>query len=157
MFRRIPFALALTALIFAQAQQKNPEPLKTEQPKPAAADTPPAPSSRSTPGPAQAKPSGAAPSDLQQKPIRVQVNEVIVPVTVTDEKNKFVSNLDAKDFRVFDEGREQKVHFFSREHSQPVVVGFLIDLSNATGSYFVVWITDLGPLSQAHVNEVSAS
>jgi VWFA-related protein len=62
----------------------------------------------------------------------VQVNEVIVPVTVTDEKGKFVSNLDAKDFRIFDEGKEQHLHFFSRERSQPVVVGFLVDLSNAT-------------------------
>ncbi len=130
MFRRIPFALALTAFIFAQAQQ-NPEPLKTEQPKPAAAQAPPAQTPASTPGPAPAHAS-AAPADLQQKPIKVQVNEVIVPVTVTDEKNKFVSNLDANDFRIFDEGREQKLHFFSREHSQPVVVGFLIDLSNAT-------------------------
>jgi hypothetical protein len=31
------------------------------------------------------------------------------------------------------------------------------DLSNARGSYFVVWITNLGPLSQAHVNEVTAN
>ena len=64
-------------------------------------------------------------------PIQVQVNEVIVPVTVTDEKGRFVSNLDAKDFRIFDEGKEQKIHFFSREQNQPVVVGFLVDLSNA--------------------------
>ena len=62
--------------------------------------------------------------------IRVQVNEVIVPVTVTDDKNRFVSNLDAKDFRIFDQGKEQKIQFFSRDRSQPVVVGFLIDLSN---------------------------
>jgi len=48
-----------------------------------------------------------------QRPIQVQVNEVIVPVTVTDEKGKFVSNLDAKDFRIFDEGKEQHLHFFS--------------------------------------------
>jgi VWFA-related protein len=61
----------------------------------------------------------------------VQVNEVIVPVTVTDEKGRFVSNLDAKDFRIFDEGKEQRLHFFSREQKQPVVVGFLVDVSNA--------------------------
>ena len=64
--------------------------------------------------------------------IKVQVNEVIVPVTVTDEKGRFVSNLDVNDFRVLDEGKEQKIHFFSRDHNQPVVVGFLLDMSNAT-------------------------
>ncbi len=63
-----------------------------------------------------------------QKPIRVQVNEVIVPVTVIDEKNRFVSNLDATDFHIFDEGKEQKIQFFSRERSQPVVVCFLLDV-----------------------------
>jgi hypothetical protein len=31
------------------------------------------------------------------------------------------------------------------------------DLSDAHGRYLVVWITDLGSLSSAHVNEVSAS
>lgn len=68
----------------------------------------------------------------EQSRIRVSVNEVIVPVTVTDDKNRFVSNLDSQDFRVFDEGREQRLQFFSRERNQPVVVGFLLDMSNNT-------------------------
>src|ERR671927_216652 len=63
--------------------------------------------------------------------IRVQVNEVIIPVTVTDDKNRFVSDLDAKDFRIYDQGKEQKIRFFSRDRKQPVVVVFLIDLSNS--------------------------
>src|SRR5258708_13154227 len=70
----------------------------------------------------------------QPQPIRVQVNEVIVPVTVTDEKGKFVTNLEQKDFQVFDQGREQSLRYFSAERSQPVVVGFLLDLSNASKS-----------------------
>ena len=65
-------------------------------------------------------------------PFRIQVNEVIVPVTVTDEKGKFVSDLEKKDFKIFDEGKEQTIQFFTRERSQPVVVGFLIDQSNAS-------------------------
>jgi len=65
------------------------------------------------------------------KPIKVQVNEVIVPVTVTDEKGRFVSNLEASDFKIFDEGKEQRIEFFSRDRNQPVVVGFLIDISNS--------------------------
>jgi hypothetical protein len=31
------------------------------------------------------------------------------------------------------------------------------DLNNARGSYFVVWITNLGAMSQVHVNEVTAN
>ncbi len=74
----------------------------------------------------------AQPAGQEQPTFRGQVTEVIVPVTVTDEKDRFVSNLDVNDFKVFDEGREQKVVYFSRERNQPVVVGFLLDMSNAT-------------------------
>jgi VWFA-related protein len=64
--------------------------------------------------------------------IQVSVNEVIVPVTVTDDKGRFVSNLELKDFRVLDEGRPQRIRFFSHDQKQPIVVGFLIDMSNNT-------------------------
>jgi VWFA-related protein len=67
----------------------------------------------------------------QQSPIKVSVNEVIVPVTVTDEKGRFVSNLEKKDFHIFDEGKEQRIDYFTRDRNQPVVVGFLLDMSNA--------------------------
>ena len=64
--------------------------------------------------------------------IRVEVNEVIVPVTVTDDKGRFVSNLEKRDFEILDEGKPQNIRFFSRERSQPVVAGVLIDLSNSS-------------------------
>jgi len=60
------------------------------------------------------------------------VQDVIVPITVTDEKGKFVSNLVAKDFRILDEGRPQRINFFSHSEKQPIVVGFLVDQSNAS-------------------------
>jgi len=88
--------------------------------------------------PPGAPPQSGAPQDtnstqpVTSAPIRVQVNEVVVPVTVTDEKGKFVSNLDEKDFQILDQGQPQAIQFFTRERNQPVVVGFLIDLSNAT-------------------------
>ena len=72
------------------------------------------------------------PPQPDQQPIRVQVNEVVVPVTVTDEKGAFVSNLEPGDFLILDEGRPQKIVYFSREQGQPVVVGFLLDMSNST-------------------------
>ena len=46
-----------------------------------------------------------AQSDKPAKAIKVQVNEVIVPVTVTDEKGRFVSNLEAKDFKIWTRAR----------------------------------------------------
>jgi len=79
---------------------------------------------------ANSQPSSAA--NQGPAPIQVQVNEVIVPVTVTDDKGRFVSDLDQKDFTVFEEGKQQEIQFFTRERSQPVVVGFLVDLSNSS-------------------------
>lgn len=72
----------------------------------------------------------------EPKPIVVVANEVIVPVTVTDEDGRFVSDLEQKDFQVFDQGKEQKIGYFSRERNQPVVVGFLIDVSNSSRTHF---------------------
>jgi len=87
--------------------------------------TPPAPQNPETPAPVQPAPS-----------IKVQVNEVIVPVTVTDDKGRFVSDLEEKDFTILDEGKPQQIQFFTREHSQPVVVGILVDLSNNSRLYW---------------------
>lgn len=64
--------------------------------------------------------------------IRVTTTEVIVPVTVTDDKGRFVSDLDEKDFHVFEENKPQTIRYFTRERSQPVVIGFLLDLSTAS-------------------------
>jgi VWFA-related protein len=77
-------------------------------------------------------PAGAPAAAQPPSNISVSVNEVIVPVTVTDQRGAFVSDLDLKDFQIFDEGKEQKITYFTRERNQPVVVGFLLDLSNAS-------------------------
>jgi VWFA-related protein len=69
-------------------------------------------------------------SAQEPAPIRVNVNEVVVPVTVTDAEGRFVSDLKQTDFEVYDQGVKQDIRFFSAERSQPVVVGFLMELSN---------------------------
>jgi len=84
--------------------------------------------------PAAAAPQTAAPAgkqDPQSLTFTTGVTEVIVPVTVRDEKGKFLSNLEAKDFVLLDEGRPQRITFFSHDQRQPIVVGFLIDMSNS--------------------------
>ncbi|MBA3976324.1 MAG: VWA domain-containing protein [Candidatus Solibacter sp.] len=74
----------------------------------------------------------AAPAQApaSQEAFKSSVSEVIVPVTVTDVKGKFISNLDLKDFELYDEGVKQQISFFTRERNQPVVIGYLVDLSN---------------------------
>ncbi|MBV9083159.1 MAG: VWA domain-containing protein, partial [Acidobacteriaceae bacterium] len=43
-----------------------------------------------------------------------------------------VSDLDQKDFQIFENNKPQQIRFFTRERSQPVVIGFLLDLSTAS-------------------------
>ncbi|MBV9613114.1 MAG: VWA domain-containing protein [Acidobacteriaceae bacterium] len=91
-------------------------------------------SSSSATVPIAAAPDVKKPADTKNasESIHVTVNEVIVPVTVTDEKGRFVSDLDEKDFHVFEENKPQTIRYFTRERSQPVVIGFLLDLSTAS-------------------------
>jgi Ca-activated chloride channel family protein len=91
------------------------------------------------PAPAAAKPAASQPAATlpQQPPIFTGgTNEVIVPVTVTDEKGKFVSDLVQADFQILDQGKIQNIQYFSRERAQPVVVGFLLDLSNNSRTHW---------------------
>ena len=63
---------------------------------------------------------------------RLNVNEVIVPVTVTDDKGRFVANLEKKDFQIYEENKLQEIRTFTRDKNQPVVIGFLLDLSSSS-------------------------
>lgn len=123
---RIPmaglFALAWMLLTPAMARHSQPEGQPQGQspasPAPAPAATMAAPKAEQSADPKAAQ------------SFRTGISEVIVPVTVTDDKGKFVTNLDQRDFELFDNGKQQKIAFFSRERNQPVVIGYLIDLSN---------------------------
>ncbi len=47
--------------------------------------------------------------------IKVQVQQVLVPVIVTDQKGHFVRDLKARDFQVFEDGVEQKLAAFATQ------------------------------------------
>jgi len=113
--------MAWMCLAPALAQQSQPPAAPAPAAAPAKATVPAVPAP-STPAPA------AETKALQS--FKTGVAEVIVPVTVTDDKGKFVTNLDQRDFELYDNGIQQKIAFFSRERNQPVVIGYLVDLSN---------------------------
>jgi hypothetical protein len=130
------FTLALSILAAAQqtAAPQNPsQQAKPAQAKPSEAK-PPQPGGKSESSTTLPVPEPPKPADegKSSDAIRVSVNEVIVPVTVTDEKGKFVTNLTKADFQVFEENKPQSIRFFTAERSQPVVIGFLLDMSTAS-------------------------
>lgn len=64
--------------------------------------------------------------------IRVDSTLVLIPVTVTDPLNRFVTGLDRDNFRVFEDKREQRVVQFSSEDA-PLSVGLVFDNSGSMG------------------------
>jgi VWFA-related protein len=64
--------------------------------------------------------------------IRVQVNLVNLFATVRDKKTKqIISNLEEGDFKVAEDGKDQKISFFARESKLPITLGLLIDTSGS--------------------------
>jgi len=67
----------------------------------------------------------------QEKPIRVGVDLVNVFATVREKNKRIVTDLTQDDFRVFEDGAEQKIEFFSRETAKAITLGLLIDTSGS--------------------------
>ncbi len=72
-----------------------------------------------------------AAAEAPQQPIRVQVELVNLLATVRDKDKHLVPDLTKDEFRIFEDGQEQKVAFFSRETSLPITLGMLIDTSGS--------------------------
>src|SRR5581483_8111585 len=74
-------------------------------------------------------------STPQDDPFRisVDVDQVVLHVTVQDRHGDFVSNLNNHDFSVYEDGRLQEIHYFRREDI-PVTVGMAIDNSSSMRS-----------------------
>jgi Ca-activated chloride channel family protein len=62
--------------------------------------------------------------------ISSEVNLVILPVTVTDKSDHFVSGLDVSNFQVYEDGRQQKISLFRHEDT-PVMAGVVVDHSGS--------------------------
>jgi len=78
-----------------------------------------------TPPPTTAK------SDDEDEVLRVETNLVSMPVAVLDRDGRFVSGLRQQDFRIFENGVEQKIDLFQTVE-QPFTVVLMIDVSPST-------------------------
>jgi Ca-activated chloride channel family protein len=71
-----------------------------------------------------------SPPDAAPSIISVRAELVELPVRVTDARGIVVSGLNLGDFRVFEDGRPQKLTLFEREDA-PVTVGLVVDHSRS--------------------------
>lgn len=77
-------------------------------------------------------PTAAEPvTDEESEVVKVETNLVTMPVSVLDRDGRFVSGLTQKDFRIFENGVEQKVDYF-QSVEKPFTVVLMIDVSPST-------------------------
>ncbi|HYL67717.1 MAG TPA: VWA domain-containing protein [Candidatus Limnocylindria bacterium] len=63
--------------------------------------------------------------------LKVGTTVVNVFATVRDKHHAIISDLTEKDFKILEDGQQQKVAFFSREKNLPITLGILIDTSGS--------------------------
>jgi VWFA-related protein len=63
--------------------------------------------------------------------LKIQVREVVLPVTVRDKKGALVASLKAGDFTLTEDGRPQTIKSFTRETNLPFRLGLLVDTSRS--------------------------
>jgi VWFA-related protein len=85
-----------------------------------------APSPTPTPPRVEPKPEVDAPDDGEV--IKVNTQLVSVPVRVMDKKGRFVGGLARENFKVFEDGVEQEMAYFSSENA-PFTVALVLDMS----------------------------
>ncbi len=73
------------------------------------------------------------PEETRNANIRVDTNLVLVPVTVTDPMNRFVTGLEREHFRLYEDKVEQKIAQFASEDA-PLSVGLVFDASGSMGA-----------------------
>ncbi|HYH84519.1 MAG TPA: VWA domain-containing protein [Pyrinomonadaceae bacterium] len=67
--------------------------------------------------------------------VKINASEVLLPVTVRDASGQLVSDLSRKDFRVYEDGREQPLSDLSLRQA-PVDVALLVDSSSSVAESF---------------------
>ena len=75
-------------------------------------------------------PAVTGPDALKAKPgamIRMNVDMVLVPVTITDPMNRLVTGLEQDDFQIYENNGQQKIRTFASEDA-PVSIGIVFDL-----------------------------
>src|SRR5512146_2612601 len=64
------------------------------------------------------------------KPLKVDVDLVLVPVTITDPMTRLVTGLESENFQVFEGGDRQTIRHFSSEDA-PLSLGVIFDISGS--------------------------
>jgi Ca-activated chloride channel family protein len=132
LFRFLLIATCCAAYVCAQDDPLN----KVHVPPPSTPGTPAA----GTGAPAGAEaPAATGTAATKARPgalIRMNVDMVLVPVTVTDPMNRLVTGLEREDFQIYENNGQQSIRTFASEDA-PVSIGIIFDLSGSMTSKLI--------------------
>jgi Ca-activated chloride channel homolog len=118
----IVLCLAAISLGQTDVNDVHIQPRDVEKPKDVAADAVSAPVPTSTSG-----------LSAHVRPLKVDVDLVLVPVTITDPMNRLVTGLEKENFQLFEGNSQQEIRTFSSEDA-PVSLGVIFDSSGSMSS-----------------------
>ena len=143
--------VAMVAVISCPAQSRRVAPTGTGKSNPRA----PAPLSTPTPVPQNNTVAESAQDDGEV--VKIDTSLVTVPVRVIDRKGRFVGGLTKDNFKVFEDGAERDIAYFSSEQ-EPFTVALVLDMSYSTKfqiadiqSAAISFIAQLGPRDKVMV------
>jgi len=128
------FVLALACFCSSRLSAQDDPLNKVHVPPPSTTNTPAAGAPTGVDAPAIT----GAPKD-RVKPgsvIRMNVDMVLVPVTVTDPMNRLVTGLEREDFTIMENNGPQRIKSFAAEDA-PVSIGIVFDLSGSMNSKLI--------------------
>ncbi|HYO62208.1 MAG TPA: VWA domain-containing protein [Pyrinomonadaceae bacterium] len=139
--RRLFAALSLLALLAAPAAFAQTRPRRAETDQPQTAPRPTTPTRPVLNGrttgdapPAGTEPRAGEPSEEEvdeEGVVRVETALVTIPVTVLDRDGRYVPNIRKEEFRLYEDGVEQRIAYFAQV-DVPFTVALVIDTSNST-------------------------
>lgn len=84
--------------------------------------------------------------------IKVETEIINIPVKISDRSGRFVSGLAKENFKVFEDGVEQQIEYFSNEQ-QPFTVALVLDMSYST----TFKIAEIQSAAMAFINQLRAN
>jgi Ca-activated chloride channel homolog len=81
--------------------------------------------------------------------IKVETEIVNIPVKIADRKGRFIGGLTKENFKVFEDGIEQEIAYFSNEQ-QPFTVALVLDMSYST----TFKIAEIQSAAMAFINQL---
>jgi VWFA-related protein len=110
--------------IEVNGQKANKRPPQTIENKPK-----PEPPTTNEPEPDATPPAADFAETIQDgEVLRIDTNLVTIPVKVSDKRGRFISGLTKESFKVFEDGAEQEIAYFSNSE-EPFTVALVLDMS----------------------------